>query len=88
MDIDPEAKYAIEVDGDFQFDSVDPPDQHAEDKDRKAKNEKKVNRWKFGRKKSDEEILDEKDNAENEVLQEPFALRDLQLKIPRGKPVS
>ncbi|ORY22828.1 ABC transporter type 1, transmembrane domain-containing protein [Naematelia encephala] len=92
IDVDPSAPDAIRVTGDFQFDSVAPPDQASKGefgaRDRAGKKEakKKAAKEKAEAKERKKKGLpsDKADEKEKQEEGVPFSLRDIDLKVPRG----
>ena len=91
--IDPTSKYAIDVTGDFQFPSLEPPDLtvskeasgfgsgNMSDKIKARDKKKKEAKEAKERKKKGLPPLE----SEKAKEREPFALRDIDLLIPRGE---
>lgn len=91
LQIDESAEYAVEIKGDFSFETAGPPkfdpkkqqrgrDRKAEKAEKDAR-EKKIKEARERRKKGLPPIVEE---AEKKDEEEPFALRKIDLKIPRG----
>ena len=94
--INPSAKLAISVDGDFQFDSVNPPDSGSSGgggPGRRGGRDRASKREDAKQKKRDKiEARDRKKKGLTPLIKEeikeegiPFSLRDVHLKIPRGE---
>lgn len=80
MSIDLEAPFALQISGDFQFEEGRQADVDQDGNE----SVNKASRWKQLLKKGSKIPEDSVEDEKSEVVQAPFALRQLELTIPKG----
>ncbi|WVQ83250.1 hypothetical protein IAT38_005389 [Cryptococcus sp. DSM 104549] len=83
--IDPASEFAIDVNANFQFESVESPETLEKRQQEEKEKEKRINKEDKGSKKEDGPgSIPAEPVGEKDEVKQPFALRDITLRIPRG----